>query len=144
MIVYIAGKITGNPKYKEQFSKAAKMLKSKGYTVINPCCLPEGLTWEQYMSICIPMVDVADKLYMLENWTDSRGAKLEHDHARKQGKEIMYQSDQSLMSAPSPCNNCEYKNKISCICPVYTDWFASVWYNLQKQVAEIKYKAASV
>lgn len=133
MIIYIAGKITGNPDYKEQFTTAAAMLKSNGFTVLNPCCLPEGLTWEQYMSICIPMVDVADKLYMLENWDSSRGARIEHDHARAHGKEIIYQSDNSLVTMPKPCAACNNKNKANCICDLYVDWFTLSWQRMQVQ-----------
>ena len=36
MKVYIAGKITGNPDYYEQFAEAEKLLTEQGHAVINP------------------------------------------------------------------------------------------------------------
>lgn len=36
MKIYIAGCITDNPDYKEQFKQAEERLKAQGHTVINP------------------------------------------------------------------------------------------------------------
>lgn len=36
MKIYIAGSITNNPDYKEQFEKAERELINKGYEVVNP------------------------------------------------------------------------------------------------------------
>ncbi len=45
------------------------------------------------MYIALAMLDVCDAVYMLANWEDSRDAKIEHAHAKKGGKKIMYEED---------------------------------------------------
>ena len=86
MVVYIAGKIDGEPNYKEIFAKAEQFLKSRGHIVLNPAILPEGMPYERYMPICMAMLDQADAVYLLNNWTDSRGAMIEMSYAGYQGK----------------------------------------------------------
>ena len=36
MKIYIAGKITGDPNYREKFEKAEKFLAGQGHSVMNP------------------------------------------------------------------------------------------------------------
>ena len=92
--VYIAGKITGLPDYQQKFRAAEIKLNEKGYKkVINPCCLPVNLDYEQYMPICFAMIDVADAVFFLDNWEDSDGAKREMSYALAKKKEIMYEDN---------------------------------------------------
>ena len=52
MKVYLAGKITGDPNYREKFAAAAKKLEERaGVTVISPAVTPEGLKKVDYMRI---------------------------------------------------------------------------------------------
>lgn len=44
MKIYIAGKITGDKRYKAKFAAAAKNLQTAGHVVLNPATLPAGLT----------------------------------------------------------------------------------------------------
>ena len=80
-IIYISGKITGDPHYKAKFRRAERYLKKQGYIVINPAYMPAGLTFDQYMSVDKKMIDVADKIYFLKDWVFSRGAIEERKHA---------------------------------------------------------------
>lgn len=93
MKIYIAGKVRGLKNYKEIFKKAENKLQGKGHITLNPAELPEGLHWTDYMKICIPMLEVAEAIYLLNNWQDSTGAKVEKAYAECQGKEIIYQED---------------------------------------------------
>jgi hypothetical protein len=55
---------------------------------MNPAILPEGFPWESYMPICYAMIDACDAVYMLDNWRESVGARLEYDYAIDKGKLI--------------------------------------------------------
>lgn len=87
--VYLAGKITGDPEYREKFRRAQEELERKRYIVLNPAVLPVGMSRADYMSICFPMLSVADMIVMLPDWKQSPGARLELEYARYTGKEIV-------------------------------------------------------
>ncbi len=89
--VYIAGKITGLTNYKEIFKKAEIKLCTLGHRVMNPATLGEGFEYKSYMPICLAMLEACDTVFFLENWSDSKGAKVEHEYAKIQGKNIVYQ-----------------------------------------------------
>ena len=86
MKVYIAGKITGNESYREEFAKAQAELEKDGHIVLNPAVMPEGLTKGEYMRICFAMIDIADEVRFLPGWQDSEGANLENLYCRYVGK----------------------------------------------------------
>ena len=65
MKIYIAGKITGEPNYKEKFDIAATSLEEQGHIVLNPAELPKGMLPAEYMRICVAMIDTADAIYLL-------------------------------------------------------------------------------
>lgn len=70
-IVYIAGPMSGLPEYnRPAFNTEALHQQQKGHVVLNPATLPDGLTQQQYMGICIEMVKIADEVIMLPNWVN--------------------------------------------------------------------------
>lgn len=90
MKVYIAGKITGDPNYKDKFYDGKRALEMEGHTVLNPADLPAGLRTADYMRICFSMIDVSDVVAFLPNWHQSLGASLEHEYCQYIGKQTMY------------------------------------------------------
>lgn len=88
MKIYIAGKITGDPGYREKFRKAAEELAKWGDTPLNPADLPEGMNPEDYMRICFAMIDSADAVIFLPDAKDSAGARLERAYCEYIGKEM--------------------------------------------------------
>ena len=98
MKIYISGKITDNTNYTEEFAKAEKILKEKfpGATIINPAevLLPNLCDWDDYMVICLRLLDKATHIYMLDNWVQSRGACTEHLHALENDIKVLW-SDNS-------------------------------------------------
>ena len=89
MKVYIAGRITGDPRYREKFAEAEAALREVGHIPLNPAVLPEGMEAEDYMRICTAMLDSADAIGLLGDWTDSPGAKLELHYADYAGKKTV-------------------------------------------------------
>lgn len=88
MIIYLAGKITGNPEYREHFAAAKAELEAEGHIVLNPAELPEGMSKAAYMRICFAMIDVADEIHTIPNWYNSPGARVETAYAEYIGKPI--------------------------------------------------------
>lgn len=86
MKVYITGKITGNPNYREEFAAAERKVRALGDIPLNPAVLPEGLEKADYMRICLAMLDSADAIAPLRSWTHSDGAAIEMSLAQYTGK----------------------------------------------------------
>lgn len=86
MKIYIAGKIAGNPDYREKFAEAQRHLEVQGHIVLNPAVLPEGMTQADYMRICFAMIDTADGVCFLPDSIESSGAMLEYSYCRYIGK----------------------------------------------------------
>lgn len=92
MKIYISGPITGNPDYKKQFAEAAAKLRSKGHQVFDPTVWNrEGLEldYEEYLILDFAMVDVADAIFMLPGWQNSKGAQREYWRAKEKEKIIL-------------------------------------------------------
>ena len=108
MKVYISGKITGLPieEAKQNFKNAADYLKSEGYEPVNPMELNghdailknENLTdwfkWCAHMKIDICALMDCDMIYLLPDWRESQGARIEHDIALKVGISAFYDKTQ--------------------------------------------------
>lgn len=94
--IYIAGQITDNVHFMQDFETAEKKLKARGYTkIINPTCLSNlKLDYEQFMIITLSMVEAADVIYLLRNWKNSKGAAREYQYALVQDKDIMFEADE--------------------------------------------------
>lgn len=87
MKVYLAGKITGDPNYREKFAAAAKKLEEQaGVTVISPAVTPEGLKKADYMRICFAMLESADTAAFLPDWEDSPAHSLKSTGVSMWGK----------------------------------------------------------
>lgn len=89
MKVYLAGKIAGDRQYKAKFRAAAVEFERRGYTVLNPAILPEGLTDADYMSITMAMLYAADAVVFLPDYRESRGAMVEFDMCQRIGKDCL-------------------------------------------------------
>lgn len=90
-VVYIAGKITGEPDLgKEKFDLMEARLRKRGLKVINPTLLPVDLPPESYLPICLQMINQSDAVILLDNWQDSKGANIERLYAKYCGKVIIY------------------------------------------------------
>lgn len=93
MTLYISGKITGDKHYKRKFAKAKARLLKKGFDVISPADISgyKFLTYEEFLHIDYALIDVCDGVFMLSDWMDSNGARLERNYAKCRNKEILYE-----------------------------------------------------
>lgn len=94
MKIYISGKITGlQPReYRGKFKAAAKFLREAGHTVVDPSRMDVyDLTYAQYMALDTTLLSFCDAIYMLDNWRDSNGARLEKEYAESLGLKVLYE-----------------------------------------------------
>lgn len=104
-LVYISGKITGDDNYRGKFAMAERRLSRDGYNVLNPVKEADRLdrlhqamgraapTWSEYMRKCLLVIRDAHEVYMLRDWQESRGARLEHHIASELGINIVYEEE---------------------------------------------------
>ncbi|GAB6391227.1 MAG: DUF4406 domain-containing protein [Treponematales bacterium] len=78
MKVFVSGKITGDPGYRAKFRAAQARLEQAGYRVSNPASLdmPEE-EWKAAMRKALILMLACDGVALLDDWRDSRGARLE-------------------------------------------------------------------
>lgn len=93
--IYISGKITGllESEALELFEQAEKVCIEMGYEPVNPMKLnhDHDKSWIAYMKEDIIAMMSCDAIYMLNNWENSSGAKIERNIAIELGFEIIYQ-----------------------------------------------------
>lgn len=98
--IYIAGKVTGEPKHTcaLKFATAQKELEKRGYEVVNPITVVNDFNadWQTAMRKCIIALMDCQGIYFLPDWQDSQGAKVEYKLAETVGIEIV-----NLVSEPS-------------------------------------------
>ena len=92
--IYISGKITDYPNAFEHFDKAEKELTAKGFSVVNPMKLgiDPTSTWVQFMRADIKAMCDCDCIYLLNNWANSRGARIEQRIASFLELEFLYEN----------------------------------------------------
>lgn len=86
MRIYLAGKIAGDPGYREKFQKAQARLERDGDIVLNPANNPEGLSKADYMRLSFALIDAADEVTFLPDAAESPGAQLERQYCEYIGK----------------------------------------------------------
>lgn len=95
MKIYISGKISGiESDAPVLFEQAEQILKTHGHSFVNPLKLnhQHDKSWHSYMREDIKALCDCDGIYMLKNWTDSKGAIIEHTIAAHLGLEVFYET----------------------------------------------------
>lgn len=96
-LAYISGPITGRPEsvYIPAFAQAKNKLTEAGYYPINPCELSHlhDKKWESYMAEDFRALLDCQAIYMLPDWKESKGARIEHAVASELGMEIIYSNE---------------------------------------------------
>lgn len=92
--IYISGKISGiENEAVKLFDIAEMQLKNEGYEVVNPMTLNHNhdKSWHSYMKEDVKALCECDEIFMLSNWTDSKGAIIEHTIAMYLGISVRYE-----------------------------------------------------
>lgn len=98
MKVFISGKISGNEMdYLRLFQEAEDYLTEIDLVAVNPTKLDHNhdLSWESYMRVDLRALLDCDGIFMLKDWKESKGSKLEHSVAENLKLKILYQSQPS-------------------------------------------------
>lgn len=93
--IYISGKISGIEQEAQSiFEQAEKELQLRCYETVNPMKLnhQHDKSWHSYMKEDVKALCDCDAIYMLSNWTDSKGAIIEHTIAMYLGLKVLYQN----------------------------------------------------
>lgn len=99
--VFISGKITGEPieecyyKFGEAWLDIIGLIKEDQIIeIINPLWLKGiyfGISHKEAMEICLEALKDCSHIYMLRDWKESKGAKIEHQFALDNNIKIIYQ-----------------------------------------------------
>lgn len=87
MRIYISGPVTGREDYVERFTRAEMEIQEKfgeNAQIINPvqvCAALPDMEYEEYMKLCLCLLDMSEAIYMLDGWQQSAGANREFGYA---------------------------------------------------------------
>lgn len=95
MRIYIAGKITGldHREVFEVFDRAVNIVAMAGHEPLDPMQLVDqtpGREYNEYLLDALAVFFTANAIYMLPNWQDSYGARVEHAIAVERRIPIFY------------------------------------------------------
>ena len=91
---YISGKISGiEEEAPKHFERAEKFLVARGLFPVNPMKIEHNHKgyWTDYMKSDIKVLCDCDGIYMLNNWQDSKGAKIEFQLAKDLELNIIFE-----------------------------------------------------
>ena len=94
MKIYISGQITGLDidKVHNKFQIVENEIIANGNEAVNPMKILTGNhSWVDYMKADLIELFKCDAIYMLSDWQNSRGAKLEYHIANEVGLQIIFE-----------------------------------------------------
>lgn len=95
MRIYLCGPVTGTEDYRERFRKAEATLAKEGFEVVNPVKimrkLPEGVTYQEIMRLCMHLLDMCEVIFLMNGWQHSDGCNAEVAHALAEKITITYE-----------------------------------------------------
>ena len=93
--IYIAGKVTGEPPHKTalKFALAKRQIEKLGHEAVNPIEVVGDweCPWDLAMRKCIVALMACDMIFMLDDYKNSPGAKLELSLAEALEIHVLYE-----------------------------------------------------
>lgn len=90
--VFISGKVSGMDYLRayQKFAEADRLLSQMGYSTVNPMKIcKKHWSWLRCMIVCLWKLTWCDKIYQLDNWRSSKGARIEYRWAKLLKKEVI-------------------------------------------------------
>jgi hypothetical protein len=121
-----------------KFGGMQKQLEKMGYEAVNPLEVVGTwqVTWQQAMKLCIKALVGCDAVLALDDYTQSRGAKIELDIAEEMGMPIFF-SIEELTAHKEVCPHKVLGIKVVHSC-VTCETLATVCQGCKKQIGETK------
>lgn len=95
MKIYISGKISGLPteECEAKFRQAEAQLRAFGHEPVSPYSngLADDAPWEEHMARDIYMLLQCEGIYLLHDWNDSTGSRIEAYTAQERGLAVIHQ-----------------------------------------------------
>lgn len=94
---YISGKISGLPtdQVTAKFRQAEQQIRAFGHEPVNP--IDNGLgseaSWNEHLVADVALLLECDAIYLLKDWGDSRGSRIEANIAEECGLQIVHQPE---------------------------------------------------
>lgn len=110
--IYISGRMSGltHEEWRKHFNDAElELILIHGYhpkCIVNPARLIdvyEALDYSTYLNIDLCLVDGCEAIYMLKDWMQSKGARMEYCRARSKGKKIIFQANNKAKVIENEC-----------------------------------------
>ena len=92
-IIYISGKITGDENYRKKFRDYELLIWRHGDIIHNPIDFTPFLwvkNWYCYMISCLWHLASCSHIYMLPDWKQSKGARIERKISMFFGLKVIY------------------------------------------------------
>ena len=100
MKCYISGKISGLPteQVTAKFRQAELQIRAFGHEPVNPLYngVDKEARWNEHLVADIALLLECDAIYLLKDWQDSKGARIENNIAEECGLEIIPQPQYAI------------------------------------------------
>ena len=98
MKLYISGAISSDLNWYEKFSNAEKRLQERydDAIIFNPILTSkyaDKISYEDFMTIDMAIIDVCDTIFLLKDWKESKGAVREYHYALSKNKNIIMEEN---------------------------------------------------
>ena len=100
---YISGKISGLPtdQVTAKFKQAEQQIRAFGHEPVNPTNngLGSEASWNEHLVADVALLLECDAIYLLKDWGDSRGSRIEANIAEECGLQIVHKPCEQLAGA---------------------------------------------